>query len=742
MNVNTVFALDVDGQVTVVEQNVRKMARIVDDLADDDDLGKVSTLRSMVSTARKSAVTLARIGAGDSRAEKLVREYDESLNAFASSISDLADLKELQFSADGGKKSCQDVEKKLYQEVDKLVREGVSENIEKIELLARSYQRQTIDLMSHYERTLKIADSEKRDVEKFNKSDGPWKSVLDSVKKAGDKMYRHLARQITESKKACETIKRGDKNPKIKKAVSDLEKKSGAGKSSSKNTMTEDELRKEIRDIDAELISQLKEIAGLIEDVKGETNTRSIDRAIGNLKPLGKTILRLKPVVNFKTDDRATKSELKKASGQLKEYPRALTNLGKSLTLFKAMKIKQFDLDEKDEYCEDTEKEFNEDIESWVKQGGDEALEEIDEDAEDLVNEISSLIKDSTGFLSDFDKLTRQAKLFAFRKGAWNSVEKNVDKTADMMKDYVESAHADLTKSCEHLLDPYDLVTVEDAISQLKDFQEQVDEFKIHSENWFQNTRNVFSLSCSTLNNVRDLACASDIDSANDPDIARIEREISAITSGTLQEIKKVIPEYKKLRSTGNAILKQEEEKEVGRLLTNMEKKIVSLQNTIKSGQLKGTRNPFVQMAVKYGIAHHKSMENESRFDCVIRDVAIPNLRVRPDCISVKNCTVYEFKPNNPKQVAEGEKQAASYAKEVIKVTNNMLSERYKRSMIPNLAQAGSLEQKQEATEDNAYLDALWDHHCITNEGDVLFDSKVETYDKCKDELKLECPVE
>lgn len=88
------------------------------------------------------------------------------------------------------------------------------------------------------------------------------------------------------------------------------------------------------------------------------------------------------------------------------------------------------------------------------------------------------------------------------------------------------------------------------------------------------------------------------------------------------------------------------------------------LENLGKGVILKGSNHPFVQFAIEYGKAQHKDMcyryGDASTRAC---DQYFDGMDGRPDLVVMDggNLMVYEFKPDNPRAKAKGEKQLKDY---------------------------------------------------------------------------------
>lgn len=138
------------------------------------------------------------------------------------------------------------------------------------------------------------------------------------------------------------------------------------------------------------------------------------------------------------------------------------------------------------------------------------------------------------------------------------------------------------------------------------------------------------------------------------------ERELRNQLLG--DEIPTLLELAKKIQQTPDAQSKDiDEAKEIAEGLAKEQRKLQDLDNEVL---LKGSNHPFVLYTLEYGKKQHDDMG--TRFgepSTRAYDKNFPGIDGRPDLVAIENghLVVYEFKPDNPKAKAKGEKQVHGY---------------------------------------------------------------------------------
>jgi hypothetical protein len=96
-------------------------------------------------------------------------------------------------------------------------------------------------------------------------------------------------------------------------------------------------------------------------------------------------------------------------------------------------------------------------------------------------------------------------------------------------------------------------------------------------------------------------------------------------------------------------------------ILGKLVKTMNSIQNVLNN-ELKGANDPEVRAQMELGKLEHKRIQAD-RGKCDESEITIPGASKRIDC--VKECTIYEIKPNNSKAIDKGKDQAADYKRAV-----------------------------------------------------------------------------
>ena len=82
----------------------------------------------------------------------------------------------------------------------------------------------------------------------------------------------------------------------------------------------------------------------------------------------------------------------------------------------------------------------------------------------------------------------------------------------------------------------------------------------------------------------------------------------------------------------------------------------------------RGSRNPSTSAAARRGMAMHKLYEQLGLAGQTVYNRALPS-GLRPDAVDFANRIVRELKPDNPRAIARGWKQASKYAQELQRIT-------------------------------------------------------------------------
>lgn len=159
-----------------------------------------------------------------------------------------------------------------------------------------------------------------------------------------------------------------------------------------------------------------------------------------------------------------------------------------------------------------------------------------------------------------------------------------------------------------------------------------------------------------------------------------------------------------------------------------------AMEAVIAKGIYQGSRNPYIQLWKNFGIQQHDALEKQDKFACTLADESYCRYRrksdgkcmryTRPDCVSVTQCKIWEFKPVNGKD--RGEKQVARY-KRLLEKHYNFALDLFRQDNMGSFDPVGGM----------SMLKAL-ESGCAKG-GKLTFDKEVYAYPKCGADLEYKC---
>lgn len=443
-------------------------------------------------------------------------------------------------------------------------------------------------------------------------------------------------------------------------------------------------------------------------------NARDVQKIISDAKSINGYVKQL---------DRVKGSD-KTAIEITKDYPREIPKFLTALKYLAAAKENQYKLDPIVDVCSEEGEELRDAVAELVEEGDPEGADDVEDLAEDVEDKISSVMKDAASLLKKVDSIARKAKQFSYRKGLWNPIDRSLDASADTIVRTLKSSLKEAEEACEDLLlgDAQDFV--EDAMQALEDMDQAAEEFVKDGEAWFAKSRSVFALSCSAMEEVRKAYCGEDFEPGETSD-AKLDSIANNNARAVVNKLKPILKEYESLKKRGEKLNKVVNDKEVARILKNMETRAKGrggsggLAGITKAGHLRGARNPQIQTWIKYGKDQHKRLESSK--SCDLNEVPISGAPKRPDCISTRGCMVYEFKPERSADSSSASGQVAEYAA----LLNDVIDEINE-----------NMEVAKEVAKNDKLVDALLDSPSCLRSG---FDAQIISYKRC-DGPKIECP--
>ena len=254
------------------------------------------------------------------------------------------------------------------------------------------------------------------------------------------------------------------------------------------------------------------------------------------------------------------------------------------------------------------------------------------------------------------------------------------------------------------------------------DVERQAQEIAREAEGWLEKAQHVFTLNCEEQQAIRGAYCSGDYKPGEAPDISSYDSLAEDSARRILDEVKKLRDEYDDLKKRVDDIKDEEGADEAVESFEELEEAREKLEGLEKIGHLRGSRNPKIQTWINYGIEQHDRMYNDH--NCEFKDYYLEGVALRPDCISMSECGVYEFKPKGSRN--DGSGQLGRYVAHIMDMVDEIIDRE----------QDGSLSQ--DDLKDNPLGLALWNNRCLDPDGDVTFDARVFEYERC-DEHSFEC---
>ncbi len=349
-----------------------------------------------------------------------------------------------------------------------------------------------------------------------------------------------------------------------------------------------------------------------------------------------------------------------------------LKSLRAALAVLGKMEKVQMAIDKLPEQCEDLEEGFEDKIAEIIKEIEDDDADDIEDLAKSVEDQVEAALNNAEDIEDDLKNAARQVLSARFKDSRnypkrWDSsIEKALDRAADDIVKYYARALNNAERACDPIEEPLRLSYVVAALKTTGATLDASEEFVKAGEEWFDRTRAVWEKNCDGLERLRIAYCSIDWNetSGNGASDPRVKEALSKNDKDILTLIKRVVKEYKELKPEGDAVLAATGDDQVERLLLNMNKRYHGMENLIDDDEegsaLKGTQLPMTRTWIEYGKEKHKTLP--SAFGCDVVDIAIPtDTRSRPDCFVVDDCTVIEFKPDDPSEIRKGEDQVDRY---------------------------------------------------------------------------------
>lgn len=202
---------------------------------------------------------------------------------------------------------------------------------------------------------------------------------------------------------------------------------------------------------------------------------------------------------------------------------------------------------------------------------------------------------------------------------------------------------------------------------------DDIGDLQSKADAWISASKQVYRLDCDDMKQIWEAYCSKyDVTLEKDRDAARsIADKMKDDAQGAIQH---QIEEYDHLKNEAEGLKNGDTESQAASILDAMKTEDDRLEKLKDKGAWRGANNPLIQYAIEYGKQKHNDMDSSSDYQCDVADKEISGADGRPDCISARKCTVYEFKPDNDRAKSKGEEQLARYVPAVNQYYSNQIT--------------------------------------------------------------------
>lgn len=408
------------------------------------------------------------------------------------------------------------------------------------------------------------------------------------------------------------------------------------------------------------LESTLGKMAGEIRGFARDTNAQDVTDAVRLSIAVGKDLGALKAVQG---DDKTAQDMVRVWPGELKEFQTAAVNLAK-------LKNEQLKFSNKSGAyvpldCKKQGKELQAVIDKFLPKKDPDGLTEIPKTAK-KVGAFASAAQSRarTTFEASEDWENAVARFAGADK--WDPLADLMRAEAKVMAGDVAAKRKMLDASCAKLAQGEKNPTVVAARKAI--FEDMGDDFAVLQKQvdaWEARAATYFKLDCEAMKKLHELYCDADIgDADSSRDLAKFKTETGRLTGKVAAEFSDVMQQLKDIIAT-RAMLEAEEatRKPAQKIFSELDDELKKMKSLKEKGSIKGMSLPVVQYYIKFGKEMHAQMER--RYSCNVRDVPYPGGSERPDCVSAKDCMIYEFKPNSSSAMSKGRGQVATHKRRV-----------------------------------------------------------------------------
>ncbi len=264
---------------------------------------------------------------------------------------------------------------------------------------------------------------------------------------------------------------------------------------------------------------------------------------------------------------------------------------------------------------------------------------------------------------------------------------------------------------------------------------DDIGDLQSKADAWISKSKEIYRLDCDDMKQIWSAYCSEyDVTLERDRDAARSVAD--KMKDDAQSAIQHQLEEYDHLKSDAERLKTGDTESQAAKILDAIKTEADRLEKLKDKGAWRGANNPLIQFAMEYGKQKHEDMGRSSDYYCDVVDKEIPGADGRPDCISARRCTVYEFKPDNDRAKSKGEEQLSRY----VPAVNQYYSGFITRKDTPDSDRGGSDIIKRIHENKDCYEGDWPDGGDPNGEIRTKFKGEVRTYRPCENTYECTNP--
>jgi hypothetical protein len=213
---------------------------------------------------------------------------------------------------------------------------------------------------------------------------------------------------------------------------------------------------------------------------------------------------------------------------------------------------------------------------------------------------------------------------------------------------------------------------------------QDISEVQSRADAWIARSKETYRLDCNDMQQIWAAYCSEgDVTVERDRGAAR--DVANRMKDDAQPAIQRQLDAYDRLRIDAERLKTGSTESQATKILDAIKVEYERL-TRLGNGFWRGASNPLIQYAIEYGKKQHEDMGGSSTYHCDVVDKEYPGSNERPDCVSARECTVFEFKPDNSRAESKGNDQLRGY----VPLVNDYYSNKITRKDTPKSELGGS----------------------------------------------------